>query len=55
MFGDVHRILSRHCVNNEQDLGRIDLSLYVAEFLHQLFVNRQASRSVNDNEVIPAV
>ena len=52
-LGNVHRILTEHRVNNEQDLIRLNRIADVPGLLHHLFVNTQATCGVdNHNRVL---
>ena len=53
-LGGVDGVLARQCVGNEQDFMRIDRGFDVANFVHQLFVDRHAAGGIVDDDVVAA-
>ena len=51
-LGHVHGVLSRHGVDDEQDLVRLDVRLDVLQLLHEVLVDVQPSRRIDDHDVI---
>ena len=54
-LGDADRLLTRHRVSDEQDLGRVDGDTDVDELLHQAFVDLEPTRGVDDYRVEAAL
>ncbi len=50
---DAHGLLAGHRVEHEQDVGRLRLVTDARELLHQLLVDLQAARRVDDHRVEP--
>ena len=55
LLGALNRVLSEHCVGDEQDFVRSDLVFDLGEFLHQLFIDVQASCSIDQKNVVAGV
>ena len=50
--GDGDRVLTRHAVHDEQDLGGLDRALDIDELLHELLVDMQSARGVDEHGVV---
>ena len=48
---DVDGFLARHRINDEQDFMRMDLRLDVAKLLHELLIDLQAARRIDDDDI----
>ena len=55
LLGALHRVLSEHCVCDEQDFVRPDLVFDLGELLHELFIDVQSSCSIDEQNVVAGV
>ena len=51
LFGGAHRVLSGHGVGDEQNLRRIQQLLQRLHLVHELVVDVQAARGIDDQHV----
>ena len=51
-LGHVHGILTRHGIDDEQDLVRLDVRLDILKLLHELFINVQTTRRIDDHDIV---
>lgn len=48
---DINRILTGHCIDDEQNFVRIHRLVNLLQFLHQRFIDMQAARRIDDDIV----
>ncbi len=51
LCADVHRVLSGHRIDDEQDLIRLHRIADLLQFIHQFFIDMQASSRIDDHIV----
>ena len=50
-ISDADRVLTRHCIDNEERVVRLDCRRDVCDLTHHLFINGETTSSVNNDNV----